>query len=132
MVDNYGEVNEQTLPLVNHLAKNRSPHAKALSYLALCMHLKAEDIEEYVNITSAIIGINAIRLVNEAQTKFPLQRKLSFYDFKILSVELMYDTTQKLLQNCEKQLVATPLCEWVAFLKEQLYVKVLVPDVDST
>jgi hypothetical protein len=62
---------------------------KALTYLALCIHLETKDIEEYVTITSAFVDIGAIRLVNDAQTKFPRQCKLSFSDFKALSVELM-------------------------------------------
>jgi predicted MarR family transcription regulator len=66
MVENFSEVNEQTLPLVNHLAKHHSLHAKALTYLALCINLEAKDIEDYVSVTLSIVKIKAIRLVNEA------------------------------------------------------------------
>ncbi len=132
MIENFDEVNEQTLLLVNYLAKHHSIHAKALTYLALCINLEAKDIEDYVNLTSSVVGIKVIGLVNEARTRFPGQSKLAFCDFKVLSIELMQSTNQKLLQTHEEQLVTKPLCDWVAFIKEQLHAKMLIPDVDST
>jgi hypothetical protein len=71
MIENFDEVNEQTLLLVNYLAKHHSLHAKALTYLALCINLEAKDIEAYVNLTSSVVGIKVIGLMNEARTRFP-------------------------------------------------------------
>jgi hypothetical protein len=66
MVENFSEVNEQTLLLVTHLAKHHSLHAKALTYLALCIDLDEKDIKDYVSLTLSVIKIKAIRLVNES------------------------------------------------------------------